>query len=144
AGVLRLDDRDLLRARLEAIGDVVQDAGPVRLAHARPGTAVERGPRRLDRALRVLAPGARDARPGLLGGRVDRVDGLAGLRRAELAVDVELILLHGNPPWLNFDVTLWRSAARSLASMRPAGRRRLTRRRWPVRPGSCYASPRWT
>src|SRR5262249_24074202 len=119
AGVLRLDDRDFLRARLQAIGDAVQDAGPVRLAHARPGAAVERGPGRLDRALRVLAPGTRHPRPGLLGGRVDRVDRLAGLRRPELAVDVELILLHGNPPWVNFDVVPgvaqpvpWRQCAR--------------------------------
>ena len=53
----------------------------VRLAHARPGPVVEGRARRLDGALRVLATGARDACPGLLGGRVDGVYRLARLQR---------------------------------------------------------------
>ena len=93
--VLRLDGGDLLRARLEAVGDLVQDLGAVGLARARP--------RPSSKALRAasmarcvsLRLGARDARPRLLGGGVDGVRGLATLRVAELPVDVELVLLHG-------------------------------------------------
>src|SRR5262249_6055833 len=82
---------------LQPVGDLVQDLAAVRLAHARPGSRVERGARRLDGALGVLAAGARHPRPRPLGRGVDRVDRLARLGGTELAVDVEAILLHGAP-----------------------------------------------
>src|SRR5262249_45898216 len=98
ARVLGLDDRDLLGALLQPVGDLVQDPAAIRLAHARPRSGIERLARRLHGALRIVATGACDACPGLLGRRIDRVDRLARGGGTELAVDVEAILLHGVPP----------------------------------------------
>src|SRR5262249_42102903 len=98
AGVLCLDDRDLLRACLQPVGNLVQDLGPIRLARAWPRAGVEGRARGRDGALRVLATRARHACPGLLGSRVDRLDRLARLGAAELAIDVQLILLHDASP----------------------------------------------
>src|SRR5207247_1672637 len=74
------------------------DLGAFGGAHARPGAFIESLAGGFDGALRVVASGACDACPRLLGGRVDRLHRLARRGVTEFSVDVKLVLLHGVPP----------------------------------------------
>ena len=89
---------DQLRpALLEQIGDGNQAIGaPLRIV-TRPGTLAERAMRGLDGAIGVARIAARECSPDLGGGRVDRFDVLAVLRRLPATVDKVIVAL---PDWL--------------------------------------------
>ena len=69
AGVARLEHGQLLALRLERVGEVAQQRGPVGRADGAPGREGRLRPR--DRGVGLLDAGARDLRHHLLGRRLD-------------------------------------------------------------------------
>jgi len=83
-----------VRIAREQVREPAQQRTACRRSHPRPLTLRERGMRRHDRAVRILAAAARNQRPRLTVGRVDGLDPFARVRLAPRAADVHGKSLH--------------------------------------------------
>src|SRR6516162_9743773 len=98
-GVERLQAGDLVRARLDRVGDLAEDLRPRPRGHPRPRTRLERRRRRLDRPVHVLAA-RRHLRVHAVGHRVRDPEGRPVHARHLLPADEveDLLRCHDSPP----------------------------------------------